>query len=133
MEFCSDDAKIKLLLRRNTLHLRKKGQSVRVLLISFFLFSASYGICEHACWIPWRNLSPINTYHAVPMLFPCRFKARFTHTMPFPCRDPATTFVSHWPPPSEIGMFLVTIFLELPVVAARSRTLAGVQNATCRL
>jgi hypothetical protein len=29
--------------------------------------------------------------HAVPMPFPCRFKDRFSHTMPFPCRDPATT------------------------------------------
>jgi hypothetical protein len=27
--------------------------------------------------------------HAVPLVFPCRFKDRFTHTMPFPCRSPA--------------------------------------------
>jgi hypothetical protein len=25
------------------------------------------------------------------MPFPCRVKGQFTHTMPFPCRDPATT------------------------------------------
>jgi hypothetical protein len=67
------------------------------------------------------------------MPFPCRFKARFTYTMPFPCRDRATAFVSHWPSASEIGMFLVTTFLALRVVTARSRTLAGGQNATCRL
>jgi hypothetical protein len=81
-------------------------------------------------------LSPsrqIHTYHAVPMLFPCRFKAQFTHTMPFPCCDRAMTFVSHWPPACEIGMFLVTTFLELCVVAAWSQTLAGGQHATCCL
>jgi hypothetical protein len=27
--------------------------------------------------------------HTMPL--PCRFKCRFTQTMPFPCRDPATT------------------------------------------
>jgi hypothetical protein len=35
-------------------------------------------------------LGQIHTYHAVPMLFPCRFKSGFTHTMPFPCH-------LHWP------------------------------------
>jgi hypothetical protein len=34
-------------------------------------------------------LGPIHTYHAVPLLFPCRFKDGFTHTMPFPCRSHA--------------------------------------------
>jgi hypothetical protein len=34
-------------------------------------------------------------------------------------------FVSHWPPASEIGMLRVTTFLELRVVAGRSRTRAG--------
>jgi hypothetical protein len=32
--------------------------------------------------IPWRS-------HAGPLPRPCRFKGRFKHTMPFPCRDPA--------------------------------------------
>jgi hypothetical protein len=36
-------------------------------------------------------------------------------------------FVSHWPP-SEIGMLLVTNFLELGVVAARDRKLASRQH-----
>jgi hypothetical protein len=38
-------------------------------------------------------------------------------------------FVSHWPPESEIGMLLITNFLELRVVAGLSRTLAGRQHA----
>jgi hypothetical protein len=38
-------------------------------------------------------------------------------------------FVSHWPPSSEIGMLLITNFLELDVVAERRRTLAGRQHA----
>jgi hypothetical protein len=49
--------------------------------------------------------------------------------MPFPFRDPATSFVSQWPLASQIGMFLVTNFLEHRVVAARSRTQAGGQYA----
>jgi hypothetical protein len=39
--------------------------------------------------VPLPFYSPIHTYHAVPLLFPCRFKARFTHTMPRPCHYPA--------------------------------------------
>jgi hypothetical protein len=56
------------------------------------------------------------------MPFPCRFKDRFTHTMPFLCRDPSTTLpfsdsaVSHWPL-HEIGMLLITNFLELGVAS----------------
>jgi hypothetical protein len=38
-------------------------------------------------------------------------------------------FVSHWPPASEIGMLLITNFLELRVVAGLSRTLADRQHA----
>jgi hypothetical protein len=38
-------------------------------------------------------------------------------------------FVSHWPPTSEIGMLLITNFLELRMVAGISRTLAGGQHA----
>jgi hypothetical protein len=38
-------------------------------------------------------------------------------------------FVSHWPPASEIGMLLITNFLELRVVAGISRNLAGRQHA----
>jgi hypothetical protein len=38
-------------------------------------------------------------------------------------------FVSHWPPASEIGMLLITNFMELRVVAGRRRTLAGRQHA----
>jgi hypothetical protein len=38
-------------------------------------------------------------------------------------------FVSHWTPASEIGMLLITNFLELQVVAGRRRTLAGRQHA----
>jgi hypothetical protein len=41
-------------------------------------------------------------------------------------------FVSHWPPTSEIGMLLITNFLELRVVAGRSRTRAGRPHAVCR-
>jgi hypothetical protein len=42
-------------------------------------------------------------------------------------------FVSHWPPASEIGMLLITNFLELGVVAEISRTLADRQHAiSCR-
>jgi len=33
--------------------------------------------------------------------------------------------VSHWPPASEIGMLLITTFVELHVVAGRSRLGAG--------
>jgi hypothetical protein len=33
--------------------------------------------------------------------------------------------VSHWPPASEIGMLLITTFLELRVVVGTSRTRAG--------
>jgi hypothetical protein len=40
-------------------------------------------------------------------------------------------FVLHWPPSSEIDMLLITTFLELRVVAERSRTLAGRQHAVC--
>jgi hypothetical protein len=39
------------------------------------------------------------------------------------------SFVSHWPPASEIGMLLITNVLELRVVAGISRTLAGHQHA----
>jgi hypothetical protein len=38
-------------------------------------------------------------------------------------------FDSHWPPASEIGMRLITTFLELHVVAGRSRTRAGRPHA----
>jgi hypothetical protein len=38
-------------------------------------------------------------------------------------------FASHWPPASEIGMHLITNFLELRVVAARGRNLASRQPA----
>jgi hypothetical protein len=38
-------------------------------------------------------------------------------------------FVSHWPPASEIGMLLITNFLELGVVAARGRNQASRQHA----
>jgi hypothetical protein len=38
-------------------------------------------------------------------------------------------FVSHWPPASEIGMLLITTFLELRVVAGRSRMWAGHPHA----
>jgi hypothetical protein len=38
-------------------------------------------------------------------------------------------FVSHWPPASEIGMLLVTNFLELRVVAGTRRTLAVCQHS----
>jgi hypothetical protein len=38
-------------------------------------------------------------------------------------------FVSHWPPASEIGMLLITHFLEIHMVAGRRRTLAGSQHA----
>jgi hypothetical protein len=38
-------------------------------------------------------------------------------------------FVSHWPSALEIGMLLITNFLELHGVAGRSRTLAGRQHA----
>jgi hypothetical protein len=31
-------------------------------------------------------------------------------------------FVSHWPPASEIGMLMITTFLEFCVVAGRSRS-----------
>ena len=45
-------------------------------------------------------------------------------------------WVSYWPPASEIGMLLITIFVELRVVAGRSRTLAAPQAvstaALCR-
>jgi hypothetical protein len=37
--------------------------------------------------------------------------------------------VSRWPPASEIGMLLITNFLELRVVAGISRTLAGRKHA----
>jgi hypothetical protein len=37
-------------------------------------------------------------------------------------------FVSHWPPASEIGMLLITNFMELRVVAARGRKLASRQH-----
>jgi hypothetical protein len=38
-------------------------------------------------------------------------------------------FVSHWPPASEIGVLLITNFLELRVVDGRSRTRAGRPHA----
>jgi hypothetical protein len=38
-------------------------------------------------------------------------------------------FVSHWPPTSEIGMLLITNFLELGMVAARGRKLASRHHA----
>jgi hypothetical protein len=38
-------------------------------------------------------------------------------------------FVSHWPPAAEIGMLLITNFLELCMVAGISRTLASRQHA----
>jgi hypothetical protein len=38
-------------------------------------------------------------------------------------------FVSHWPPASEIGMLLITAFLELGAVAGISRTRAGRPHA----
>jgi hypothetical protein len=42
-------------------------------------------------------------------------------------------FVSHWPPASEIGMLLITKFLELRAVAPRGRKLASRQHAvSCR-
>jgi hypothetical protein len=42
-------------------------------------------------------------------------------------------FVSHWSPASEIGMLLITNFVELRVVAGSSRTLAGNPQAVSRL
>jgi hypothetical protein len=38
-------------------------------------------------------------------------------------------FVSHWPSASEIGMLLITNFLELSVIAGSRQTLAGCQHA----
>jgi hypothetical protein len=38
-------------------------------------------------------------------------------------------FVSHWPPASDIGLLLITNFLELRVAAGRRRTLAGRQHS----
>jgi hypothetical protein len=38
-------------------------------------------------------------------------------------------FVTHWPPASEIGMLLITNFLELYVVAETSRKRAGRPHA----
>jgi hypothetical protein len=38
-------------------------------------------------------------------------------------------FVSHWPPASEIGVLLITNFLEVGVVAAIGRKLASRQHA----
>jgi hypothetical protein len=38
-------------------------------------------------------------------------------------------FVSHWPPASEIGVLLITNFLEIRVLAGRSRTRAGGPHA----
>jgi hypothetical protein len=38
-------------------------------------------------------------------------------------------FVPHWPPGSEIGMLLITTFLELRVVVGGSRTRAGRPHA----
>jgi hypothetical protein len=40
--------------------------------------------------------------------------------------------VSHWPPASEIGMLVITTFLELRVVAGRSRTRTGRPHAVSR-
>jgi len=40
--------------------------------------------------------------------------------------------VSHWPPASEIGMLLTTTFVELHVIAGRSRTQAGSPQAVSR-
>jgi hypothetical protein len=37
--------------------------------------------------------------------------------------------VSHWPPASEIGMLLITNFVELCMVARRSQTRAGCPHA----
>jgi hypothetical protein len=37
--------------------------------------------------------------------------------------------ISRWPPASVIGMLLITNFLELDVLAARSRKLASRQHA----
>jgi hypothetical protein len=38
-------------------------------------------------------------------------------------------FVLHWPPAFEIGMLLITNFLELGVVAGINQTLADCQHA----
>jgi hypothetical protein len=77
--------------------------------------------------------------HAVPLLFLCRFKGRFTHTMPFPCRFPAATLPlpCHFPrvlcftlaTASEIGILLITNFLELGVA---SRQYAVNMSSPCR-
>ena len=40
--------------------------------------------------------------------------------------------VSHWPPASEIGMLLITTFVELRVVAGRNRKRAGSPQAVSR-
>src|SRR5215469_1316885 len=55
------------------------------------------------------------------MPYPCRVKARFTHTMPRPCHEPA------------ILLLLITNFLELRVVAkeADSWQVANIQFPRC--
>jgi hypothetical protein len=66
---------------------------------------------------------------------PCRSPAVLKPDSHIPCRSlvhDKRCFVSHWPSASEIGMFLVATFLELRVVAARSRKMAGGQHAVSR-
>ena len=48
------------------------------------------------------------------------------HSFPRPGQ---TVFFSHWPPASEIGMRLITTFVELRVEAGRRRTRAGSPQA----
>jgi hypothetical protein len=90
------------------------------------------------------------------MPFPCRSPVALIHTShaaPLPFSDSAVSFVkvhvvegnirtaspattlykrclvSHWSPASEIGTLLVTTFVELRVVAGRSRTRLGRPHA----
>jgi hypothetical protein len=74
-----------------------------------------------------KALRRIHTYHAIPMLFPCRFKDQFTHTMPFPCRSLAVPLLQPChssrvlcftlATTSEIGVLLIKNFLELGVAS----------------
>jgi hypothetical protein len=92
--------------------------------------------CRVLTCMSWCRTIPLYTSEGV-LVTTWLSKAGFTHTMPFPCRSPATTvpfsdsavsFVKVRVVDGNIRtacLLLVTTFLEFRVVAGRSRTRAG--------
>jgi len=82
------------------------------------------------CVLGSQNFNaPVNFWAIKGYSMPCPCR---THAIPLPLIHDKRCLVSRWPPASEIGMLLVTTFVELHVVAGRSRKRVSRPHAVSR-